>query len=57
MHVGNNFKWSSQVDAIAKKVSSGLFAVRRIFRIGPQDMALSVCYALVQSHLMYRMVL
>lgn len=53
MRVDKALKWTSHVDFIANKISSGLFVLRNICKICTHQTASSVYYALVHSHISY----
>lgn len=48
-----NLSWTDHIDTLAKKLNSGIFAVRRMKWIGSPEIAKTVYYALVESHIRY----
>lgn len=51
--VDSQLNWSNHVDMISARISSGLFVLRNIVRVCSSQTALSVYYALIQSHISY----
>ena len=51
MHVDNVLSWSYHVDALCKKLYSGLFVLRNIVKMASESVALSVYFALLHSHI------
>lgn len=57
INIDENLTWTDHIEDLAAKVSSGLFAIRRIVQIANIEASLSVYYALIESHLRYGIVL
>ena len=53
MHIDKKLSWSSHVDVISSKICSGLFVLRNIVGMCSIETALSVYYALIESHISY----
>ena len=53
MHVDNALSWSDHVEALCKKLCSGLYVLRNIVKMASENVAMSVYYALLHSHISY----
>ena len=51
--IDNKLKWTNHIDIVAKRVSSGIGAIRKIRDFVDRDTLISVCNALIRSHFDY----
>jgi len=51
--IDEKLKWNDHVDFINKKLSSGLYAMRSVKNLVPQDVLKKLYFALMHSHLSY----
>lgn len=49
----NKLTWAEHIDQVCKKISTGIYVVRRMSCIGRLSVAKTAYYALVESHLRY----
>ena len=54
MLIDENLTWENNVDALSKKIASGIGAINRINHCLPPTASYDVYYGLVQSHFDYR---
>ena len=52
-----NLNWHSQIDSLASKLSSNLYFVRKISKLGNKKLSLNCYYAFIYSHITYSILL
>jgi len=53
IHIDENLTWKQHIDAVKKKVTSALFAIKQVKNVLPLDSLRTLYLALIQSHLSY----